>query len=159
MEDCCHSCCNLRGQGVCIKKLQSQWYWVKQKVRTVRWKVNYWRKTYPRTFRVYVILKVVYDPTMQFLGFRGCSVSLKTVDIIESRLKSSFIWGIKWYDVRVKDEVFIPISLRNCVDMILLSLCVHLFVSGMEEDWKQECDLLLHSAENVMWNFVSKNSV
>lgn len=27
----------------------------------------------------------------------------------------------------------------------------------MEEDWKQEWDLLLHSAENVLWTFVNRN--
>lgn len=34
-----------------------------------------------------VILKVVYDPTMEFLGFSGCSDSLKTADVVENRLK------------------------------------------------------------------------
>lgn len=57
--------------------------------------------------------------------------------------------------MRGKDEVFIPISLRNCVGMILLSPFVP-SVSGMEEDWKQEWDLPCHLAENALWGFVNK---
>lgn len=34
--------------------------------------------------------------------------------------------------MRVKDEVFIPISLSNCVGTILLSSFVHLFL-----EWKE----------------------
>lgn len=40
---------------------------------------------------VYVIVKVVYYPTMEFLGFSGCSHSLEIVDVVENRLKYSFI--------------------------------------------------------------------
>lgn len=36
---------------------------------------------------VYVILKVVYDSTMEFLGFSGYSDSLKIADVVENRLK------------------------------------------------------------------------
>lgn len=44
---------------------------------------------------VYVILKVVYDPTMEFLEFSGCFNSLKIANVVENRLKYSFISGIK----------------------------------------------------------------
>lgn len=80
---------------------------------------------------------MVYDPTMQFFGFSGCSVSLKPVDIVENRLKSSFIWGIKWYDIGVKDEGFYP----NFTEKLFwydISAFICPFVSGIEEDWKQE---------------------